>query len=71
MNRDKLTDKQASVLGYLRHYHSVNGLMPTYQDISKGMGFKSINASVDHCRLIAAKGYIKIIPNIARGIVIL
>jgi len=71
MNRDKLTDKQSSVLGYLRHYHSVHGFMPTYKDISNGMGFRSINSSVDHCKLIAAKGYIKIIPNIARGIVIL
>jgi len=68
---EKLTDKQASVLGYMQHFKRVNDFMPTYKEIQMGLKFKSPNAAVDHCKLIEKKGYIRITPNIARGIVLL
>ncbi len=70
INKQPLTAKQASVLGYIKHFRDVSGMMPTYNDIKIGMGFKSANAAREHCRLIARKGHIRIIPRISRGITI-
>jgi len=71
MAKKPLTNKQANVLGYLKHFRSVRGYMPTYREIADGLGYKSSNAAYEHCLLIEKKGYIKMLNKKARAIVLI
>lgn len=71
MSKKHLTNKQANVLGYLKHFSEAHGYMPTYREIADGLGYKSSNGAYEHCLLIEKKGYIKMSAKKARAIVLL
>jgi len=68
---EKLTQRQAEVLGLIRTYQQETGFPPTRVEIAKELGFKSPNAAEDHLRALARKGAIEMIPGASRGIRIL
>ena len=44
------------------------GSAPTLEEIGRHFSFKSINSARQHLKLIARKGYLKLLPGRARGI---
>lgn len=65
---NKLTTRQAEVLGFIKSYIEEIGYPPTRADIARELGFKSANASEEHLKALARKGAIEIIPGTSRGI---
>ena len=68
---EKLTDKQASVLGAIKHFREVNENSPTRKEIAEIMGFKSDNAASEHLKALERKGAIELTPMLSRGIRVL
>jgi repressor LexA len=66
-----LTDRQARVLSFVIDFQDREGLPPSRSDIAAGLGFRSINAAVDHLRALEKKGYIETQPHRSRGLRIL
>jgi len=65
-----LTPLQLRVLEFICRFHDENGYPPTRGEISKYFEWANASAAQKHMNLIARKGYIKIMPKIARGIVV-
>ncbi len=71
MAKEKLTDKQEDTIGAINQYKNArNDLPPTRSELSRMLGI-SINAVADRLKLLVRKGHLEIIPNIARGIIVL
>lgn len=68
---EKLTDKQKSILDFIKSFIEDNGYAPVSKEINSHFGYSSINASTQHLNAIEKKGYIKRTPNVARSIVVL
>ena len=64
----KLTLRQQQVLVIIREAIKNTGFPPTRAELSRTLGFKSINAAEEHLQALARKGAIEIIPGLARGI---
>ena len=64
-----LTSRQREVLDFLKA-RLTDGLMPTNAEVATHFGF-CVNAAHDHLLALHKKGYIEMIPRIARGIRIL
>ncbi len=54
-----LTERQQSVLDFLREHQETNGLPPSVRDIQRHFGFKSANAAFCHLRALAKRGLIE------------
>jgi SOS-response transcriptional repressor LexA len=54
-----LTDRQASVLLYIRESIAERGYPPTLREIGARMGIKSTNGVNDHLRALERKGYLR------------
>lgn len=65
-----LTPKQQEVLDYLKGYIKEHGIAPSRQEIADNFGFHPTGA-LSHLKALEKKGYIELIPKIARGIVII
>ena len=65
---NKLTQRQAEVLAFIKRYIEETGYPPTRADIAGELGFKSANASEEHLKALARKGAIEMIPGTSRGI---
>ena len=70
MKKEPLTKRQAQVLSFIKKFMVVNGYPPSVTDICKKLDLWP-NGAFQHLHLIAKKGYIRRVPNTARGIVIL
>ena len=69
-NKISLTEKQAIVLRFIEDYLQDVGIPPTIREI--GIYFTiSPKASQDHVKAIAKKGYLRLLPRAARGIILL
>jgi len=66
--RDELTITQADVYGWLIHFHAVNEYMPSRVEIANEFGWASANAAHEVLSALAKKGYITLVPSVARGI---
>lgn len=66
----KITDRQDQVLTFIRAYTDKQGYPPTRRDITNEFGFRSPNAAEEHLRALARKGFIELIPNTSRGIIL-
>ena len=66
-----LTDLQSQVLSFIGRFHIANGYPPTRGEISKEFGWTHPSAAQKHINLIEKKGYIRIMPRISRGIVVI
>jgi repressor LexA len=67
-SRKELTPKQAQILAFLRDFKQLEGIAPTYREISKHFGFRSTKAASDHIVALQNKGYIRRHENRARSI---
>lgn len=67
MNTRPLTDKQAEILDFLGQWIQERGYPPTIAEIARHFGFH-VGAARGHLQALQKKGYIKINPNISRGI---
>lgn len=64
---EQLTEKQNDVLKYLKE-RAEEGRSPSFREIMKEFGYKSIKAVQDHLKALESKGYIRRIKNMARSI---
>lgn len=62
-----LTDRQASVLLFIDQYHREHKIMPVMQDIANHYSI-TVKAAYDHVLILQDKGYVTLIPRIARGL---
>jgi len=68
---EKLTFKQRQVLDFiLERLYSV-GSPPTIREIAQNFGFSSTGSPRVHLRALARKGYLRLNPQISRGIEVL
>lgn len=63
-----LTGEQQRVFDFVVTCLDRLGMPPTIREISEHFGYKSINNARQHLRLIARKGYIRLLEGKARGI---
>ena len=70
MKREPLTRRQAQVFAFIKKFMADNEYPPSVTDICKKLGLWP-NGVDQHLKLIAKKGYLRRVPNTARGIVIL
>jgi repressor LexA len=63
-----LTARQTVVLDFIKQFAAENGTPPTFAEIAEGLGFKSVNAAVEHVKALAKKGVLELQSNVARGI---
>jgi repressor LexA len=68
MKSNTLTPRQQQVLKTIERLIQQHDRPPTRGEVAQAMGFRSVNAAVDHLRALARKGYVDIQPNVARGI---
>ncbi|MBK1827708.1 transcriptional repressor LexA [Haloferula rosea] len=66
---EKLTDRQAEILSYLKEAQRVTGVMPSTREIQHYFGFASQTAAMSHLRALEKKGAIQRLPNKARAVV--
>ena len=71
MPKASLTDRQRSILVFLREFIEDNGYPPTLREIGANFGIKSPRGVQDHLAAIERKGYIRREPDRSRGIEIL
>ena len=65
-----ITKRQAEVLDFIRSFGQENGFPPTRRNITDEFGFRSPNAAEEHLRALNRKGYIDLIGNTSRGIIV-
>ncbi|EJB4150510.1 LexA family transcriptional regulator [Escherichia coli] len=63
-----LTQCQQQVLDMLISYQQERGFPPTNQEMATMLGYRSVNAAVEHLRALEKKGLITIKRGVARGI---
>lgn len=63
-----LTQRQKSILAYLKVHTQRNGYPPSMREVGDFLGGVSTNAVNGHYKALESKGYIKRIPNTARAI---
>jgi len=67
---NELTETQADVYGWLIHFHAVNQYMPSRVEIAEEFTWASANSAQCVLSSLEEKGYITLVPGVARGIVI-
>ena len=63
-----MTVRQSQIFKFIKRFQARHGYPPTRAEITNQFGFKSPNATADHLKAIEKRGWIKLIPDIARGI---
>ena len=66
-----LTKRQLEILDLIHASIDENGMPPTRLEIANNLGFKSLNAAEDHLKALEKKEFIKLVPNVSRGIKVL
>lgn len=69
--RERLTERQAEILAFIKASIVVRGLPPALREICERFGYRSTNAANDHLAALEAKGYISREKLISRGLRIL
>lgn len=64
-----LTERQAEAFAFIRANAGLYG--PSVREIAKHMGINNVAGVVGHLKALERKGYIRRIPNVARGIEVL
>lgn len=65
-----LTNRQKQILDFIKRFIETNQYPPTRQEIMREFDIVGYFAVHNHLHILENKGYIKIIPNIARGIIL-
>jgi len=63
-----LTQRQASILRFIRENVTTKGRPPTLREIGHHFGFRSTGTTRGHLKSLADKGYLKLHKNTARSI---
>ena len=63
-----LTKRQQEILQFIRQFMEAEGFPPTRAEISRALGFRSVNAAEDHLKALVRKGAITMLPGTSRGI---
>lgn len=63
-----LTRKQQQILDFLQHWQQAQGAMPSFQEIARQFGFRSLNSVTTHVRLLRQKGALAGTPGKARSL---
>lgn len=64
---DELTDRQRAILEFIAGRIEA-GLPPTLRDIAQAFGFRHASGATKHLQALAAKGYLELTPDLARGL---
>ncbi|MCH9655571.1 MAG: LexA family transcriptional regulator [Planctomycetes bacterium] len=67
----KLTERQNQILSFIRVYTAKTGEAPTIREIGDAFGMRSTNGVSNHLKAIEAKGRLKRLGFIPRGIKVL
>ena len=65
-----LTQRQAEILSFIRKFLKENGVPPTHSEIATRFGLKGTYGVRQHLRLMEKKGYLRLSPGKARGIML-
>ncbi len=65
---EPLTPRQREILDLIRSHTEATGYPPTRSEIAAALGFRSVNAAVEHLKALARKGAIELVPGASRGI---
>lgn len=65
MNR--LTQRQQAILEFIRQAQQERGMTPTYAEIARHFGYRSLTTVADHIRLLRKKGHLNAFPRQARS----
>lgn len=57
--REKTTKKQRELLSYIETFIKQNDFSPSYREIMKAMGYKSVSTVANHIDNLIERGYIK------------
>lgn len=57
--REKTTKKQRELLSYIETFIKQNNFSPSYREIMKAMGYKSVSTVANHIDNLIERGYIK------------
>lgn len=68
--KQKLTERQAAVLEYITEYIDMTGYAPTAQEIAEEFNI-TLRPAQRYIERLDAYGYIRRVPNTARGIILL
>ena len=71
MSPEVLTDRQRSVLDFLRQFLRENGYPPTIREIAAHFDMRSPRGVQDHLKALERKGYIRRAKERSRGIEVL
>ena len=63
-----LTKKQQQIVEFVEQHHAANGVSPSFKDIAKNFGFRSLTTVAEHIRLIRQKGALASSPGQARSL---
>jgi repressor LexA len=63
-----LTDRQQTVLDWIRRHLESTGMPPTRAEIAAGLGFRTASSAEDHLRALARKGALELTPGASRGL---
>ncbi len=66
--KKQLTDRQESILTFIRQFRNENGYPPTLREIGKKFGISSTFGVKRHLEALVKKGYLHIESNASRGI---
>jgi len=67
----RLTDKQQRILSFIRVFTAKTGESPTVREIGDSFGIKSPNGVVGHIKAIEAKGRLKRLGFMPRGLTVI
>jgi len=70
-NRPSLTRRQERILDAIRSSVRDRGYPPTLRELTAAVGISSSSTASEQLRLLQARGYIRVTPNVPRGIMVL
>src|SRR5690606_8177600 len=68
MSEERPSKKQKEVLDYIDAFITDNGFGPSYRDVMRALGFKSVSTVATHVDGLIAKGYLLKRENSARSL---
>ncbi|HED05997.1 MAG TPA: transcriptional repressor LexA, partial [Ignavibacteria bacterium] len=66
--KKQLTDRQKSILLFIKQFRDENGYPPTLREIGKKFGIFSTFGVKRHLDALVKKGYLNVESNVSRGI---
>jgi SOS-response transcriptional repressor LexA len=65
-----LTDRQAKILAIIADSILLRGIPPTRREVMATLGYNNPNTVAAHVKALERKGYVRVTPNVARGLAI-